>query len=56
MKYTINKTGIWYMSYGSISKIKVTDKSIEYTFTDGNNSIKGSIAKSNGIYEKGSLN
>ena len=54
MKYTINKTGVWYMSYGSISKIKVTDKSIEYTFTDGNNSIKGSIAKSNGIYEKGS--
>lgn len=54
MKYTINKTGVWYMSYGTVSKIKVTDKSVEYTFSDGDNSIKGSIAKSDGVYEKGS--
>ena len=54
MKYTINKTGVWYISYGSISKIKVTDKSIEYTFSNGNKSIKGSIAKSDSVYEKGS--
>ena len=53
MKYTINKTGVWYMSYGKIKNVKVTDKSIEYTFSNGNNSIKGSIAKSDGIYEKG---
>ena len=52
-KYTVNKTGIWYMSYGKISNIKVTDKSIVYTFSDGNKNIKGSIAKSDGIYEKG---
>ena len=52
-KYTINKTGVWYMSSGKISNIKVTDQSIIYTFTDGTNSIKGSIAKSDGVYEKG---
>lgn len=53
MKYTINKTGVWYMSYGTIKDIKVTDKSIEYIFSDGKKSIKGSIAKSDSIYEKG---
>ena len=53
MKYTINKTGIWYMSYGKISNVKVTKNSIIYTFSDGRNSIDGSISKSDGIYEKG---
>jgi len=54
MKYTINKNGVWYMSKGKISNIKVTDKSIIYTFSDGNNTILGSIVKTDGIYEKGS--
>lgn len=54
MKYTINKTGIWYMSYGVISKINITDKSIIYTFKDGKNSINGNIAKTDNVYEKGS--
>lgn len=54
MKYTVNKTGIWYKSYGKISNVKVTKNSIIYTFSDGSNSIDGSIAKSDAIYEKGS--
>jgi hypothetical protein len=55
MTYTVHKAGIWYMSEGYVSNVKVSNQSIIYTISneDNSKSVMGTIVNDGTKYNKG---